>query len=152
MGSLLASRLHAEPVDVLRMFMPLMLFAASALVLAGVFSDNIVWYMSSISFLQFVVFPPIIAYHTEFTGELPELAGTAMSVDLFCQYMLSSVVTTLSLGVVQGSTRSVLFTLAATVVVTQLITGSGIGPLASDAIDADKTCPESAPETTCERK
>jgi len=125
LGSVVAGRLHQEPIDVLRLFTPLMVFSAVALVVAGI-SDTIIWYLPSISLLQFVVFPPIIAYHAEFTRDLEDIAGTATSLDLCAQYFLSSLLSIVGLRAAASGAHAMLFVLAGTVLVTEMFTWCGI--------------------------
>ena len=137
LGSMLSGRLRQAPADVLQMFVPLMLLSAVTLILAGMWlPDSIAAYLSCIAFLQLVVFPPIIAYHTEFTQDLQDIAGVATSVDLSSQYFLSSIISLPGIVAAQNSIAALFFTLAGTVLITELITWIAIRPSSTDPREA----------------
>ena len=128
MGSWVSGQLSKKPTEVMMMFTPLVLLAALALVLAGIMSESMGGYLSSIAFLQFAIFPPIMSFHAEFSQDLNDIAGVATSVDLFSQYMLSSVISLLGIWAAEQGTRAMLFTMACLVILTELITRTGICP------------------------
>ena len=131
MGSMVSTQMTARPTTVLWMFIPVLLLSATLLILAGIFSESIVAYLSSISCLQLVVMPPIMAYHAEFSQELQDIVGMATSVDLCAQYLLSSAMSLVGVFAATYSTKSMLFVLAGTVALTELITLVGICPRSS---------------------
>ncbi|CAJ1389249.1 unnamed protein product [Effrenium voratum] len=150
LGSLLARRLHRRPTEVLLLFIPILLGAAGLLVLGACFSESLGWYVSVICILQLLVFPPIIAYHAEFTEELQDIAGVATSVALCAQYLLSSLISLPGVVLAESGVRGMLFFLAGVVVVTELITWflrPAVSVKEEDEEDEEETEEETKEET-----
>ena len=114
-GSVVSGCLQEQPTDVMRMFIPLMLLSSASLIVAGLYSGSIAGYLSSMSFLQLLVFPQMISYHTEFAQDLQDIAGAAVGIAFFAQYALSSVMSLPGVFAAEDSTRAMLFVLAGTV-------------------------------------